>query len=114
MLSRPKPNPKPLERVSPTVANELFTCPYRVAWRRDDRFRALRRPTPYTELGAIAHATVEDVSHGALVGVTTDEEARSLLEEAWAQHLAASVERLRAQWAPADPPPADEWPGYHV
>ncbi len=114
MIDHPTPAPGPLDVLSPTAANDLLMCGYRLAWRLDRGFRSLRRPTPWSELGVVAHAVVEDVARGLLRHVTGSDEARSTIEDAWDSHLDAAVQDLKKAWAPATPPPPEEWPGYHL
>lgn len=100
--------------LSPTSVNDLMTCGYRLAWRRDERAGFLRRPTPWTELGVIAHSVLEDAGHGLVASAATIDEARHRAETAWNTHVSISVERLKKAWYPADPPRPEEWPGYHL
>jgi hypothetical protein len=110
----PPPQPAPLEWLSPTAANALLECAYRLAWRLDSRFRKLNRPSPWTELGVVAHAVVEDVGRGLLASATSADEAATLVERAWTEHLATAVSELEQAWTPATTPPPEEWPGYHL
>ena len=103
MLNLPTPRPIRLDKISPTLASDLFACPYRVAWRLDDRFRYLQRPTPFAILGVVAHGVAEDVSKGALSGAVDDAEARRRLAAAWDSHVAEGLQLLRERWAPAMP-----------
>jgi hypothetical protein len=110
----PKPRPRALTKVSPTLANDLLACALRVAWRLDDRFDGLRRPTPWSELGVVAHGVVEDVGRGLLASSTTVGEAKRALEAAWEGRLQEAQANLQDAWAPASPPPPPEWPGFHL
>lgn len=108
------PNPTKLGEVSPTLANDLLDCPYRVAWRLDGRFKYLRRPNTRSELGRIAHQVVEDIGRGLLRTASTAEETRALVEQSWEVHQAASVKVLSGHWAPSVPPRPEDWPGFFV
>ncbi len=112
--SHPVPQPAPLRRLSPTLANDLAACAYRVAWALDERYALLRRPTPWSELGVVAHACVEDIARGLLTGAHSRDEARTRVEQAWDRHLAKCQAILAEKWAPAEPPPPETWPGYHL
>lgn len=114
VLELPQPEPSPLQWMSPTLASDLLACAYRVGWRRDPRFKALRRPSVWSELGVVAHAVIEDVGKGLFDGLGSAEEARNSIEAAWNEHLSAAERDLSHAWAPAIPPPPEEWPGYHL
>jgi RecB family exonuclease len=100
--------------LSPTAANDLIACGYRTAWRLDARFTSLRRPTPWSALGTVAHGVVEDVARGLIADSADKLSARRVVEEAWDRRVATEVARLSAAWRPAMPPSPDEWPGYHL
>jgi RecB family exonuclease len=110
----PEPDPPKLEKISPTLANDLLACAYRAAFRLDKNFAWLRRPSVYSELGTVAHAVVEEVSKGALREVGSKEQARTLTENIWDRHAEAAARELALAWEPAQPPSAREWPGYYV
>jgi hypothetical protein len=114
VVSHPTPRPAALEWVSPTLANDLASCAYRVAWRLDHRFDWLRRPTPRSQLGVVAHACVEEVGRGLLEGASSREEAQARVKRAWDLHLAQGRSVLAEEWAPAEPPAPEDWPGYHL
>jgi CRISPR/Cas system-associated exonuclease Cas4 (RecB family) len=108
------PTPTKCEMVSPTLANDLLACPYRVAWRLDTRYRYLRRPRPRSELGRVAHAVVEDIGKGLLDSVKSPQQAEELVESSWDIHLNESVRRLVKEWAPSVPPNPEDWPGFYL
>jgi RecB family exonuclease len=110
----PTPIPLPVASLSPTAANDLLACPYRLAWRLDPRFKSLRRPSPWSSLGVVAHAVAEDVARGLLGDTASDDDARAQLEARWNAHVASASQILSTRWAPASPPEPDEWPGYHL
>lgn len=108
-----RPHPGELKRLSPSLVNDLFACLYRAAFRIDGRFDALRRPSPAAALGVVAHGVIEDLGRGLLANSTLDE-AKSLLEDRWRHHVEAQAAVLARAWAPAAPPAAEDWPGYHL
>lgn len=103
-----------LVRVSPTIANDLLDCPFRVAWRLDPRYRYLRRPTPGSELGRVAHAIVEEIGKGLLRHTNTPADAKSLVEDRWNAHVDESVRALAKEWHPSVPPAPEDWPGFFL
>jgi hypothetical protein len=110
----PSPEPSPVGLLSPTAANDLLQCAYRLAWRMDSRFQTMRRPSPWSELGVVAHAVVEDIARGLLRFKESEADARLEVEKCWETHAAAGSADLMRAWAPAVPPPPEEWPGYHL
>lgn len=114
MIDLPFAQPAAISSLSPTAANDLLACPYRLAWRLDPRLRSLRRPSPWSSLGAVAHAVVEDVAKGLLADAVTMNDARALIESSWAKHEGEAHHQLSERWAPTTPPGPTEWPGYHL
>jgi len=114
VIDLPVAQPAKVTSLSPTAANDLLACPYRLAWRLDPRFKSLRRPSPWSSLGVVAHAVTEDVAKGLLGDATCLEEARALVETSWSKHEAEAQAQLGARWTPSLPPPPAEWPGYHL
>lgn len=108
------PAPAPLNSLSPTQANALESCGYQVAFRLDERFKALRRPTPPLELGTVIHRFLEALAKGLLAGCATDAEARAVAEERWSELEAQAIARLGAAWAPAAVPGPADWNGYFL
>jgi len=105
--------PRPLEFVSPTSAEQLRKCGLALAFRRDLRFSPAERPTPGAALGTVAHAVLELVGTGAVDDVPEDG-LRGRLEELWATEVAKrSVEFETAESLTAPPPP-EEWPRYFL
>lgn len=114
MTELPIAAPVPITSLSPTAANDLLACPYRLAWRLDPRFKSLRRPSPSSSLGVVAHAVVEDLAKGLLRGAASDTDARTRVEACWSDHVAKAMSVLNTRWAPVSPPQPEDWPGYHL
>jgi RecB family exonuclease len=109
----PGPRPTRITRFSPSLANQLLACELRVAFARDPSYRSLRRPNTFSVLGDVAHAVSEAVyKSNGFGGVASA--ARVWLEERWEQESDHQMTKLRAAWAPAEPPPPVEWPGYYL
>jgi RecB family exonuclease len=112
MLSEfPTPQPAPIDKVSPSLANQLLSCPLRVAFSRDTELRVWRKPSTHTELGLVAHAVTE-ASFKKNDWPQDPTDFRSELTNIWERELAKGVEHLTKAWAPAIPPQPEEWPGY--
>jgi len=109
----PAPQPTPIEKVSPSLANQLLACDLRVAFSRDLSYKALRRPSTYSVLGEVAHLITE-LAYTAS-GFDGDEVgARTWLEQRWEHEMERKSAKLADAWAPGTPPPAGEWPGYNL
>lgn len=114
MTEAARPSPSPLGLLSPTMANELFECPMRVAWHLDQRASWLRRPGPSAALGTAAHAMAERLSRGLVAGAIDARQARTMASEAWDDLIDRQEAALTRAWAPAVPPPPQDWPGYQL
>lgn len=109
----PAPQPNLIEKVSPSLANQLLSCNLRVAFYRDPSYQSFRRPSTYSVLGEVAHAVTElAYKVGGFDG--NESAARTMLEEQWEKELERHSVKLAAAWAPGTPPPAGEWPGYSL
>ena len=106
------PAPAHLEWITPSLANDLLECCYRVAWQLDSSYRTLRRPSTYSELGVVAHGVIEDAAHEMFAG--DPEAARAAVERRWNERATRAEEELARAWAPAPTPPRNQWPGYHL
>jgi RecB family exonuclease len=106
------PHPTPIAEISPSLANQLMACPLRVAFSRDPERRSWNRPSTYSVLGLAAHAVTEEAFKQKewLDGDTSS--IRSELEKLWERKIARGADSLNKAWAPAIPPPPQEWPGY--
>jgi hypothetical protein len=109
----PEPSPQRIAWLSPTLANDLLDCGYRVAWRMDIHSRTLNRPSTYSELGVVAHAVMEEATRGSLVS-DSNGDPRDAAMAAWDTHLERAHAELISAWKPAVPPNPDDWPGYHL
>jgi hypothetical protein len=109
----PRPAPEPIERFSPTLANDLLACPRRIGFARDPSFATWKRPSTFSVLGDATHAVAEFVEkHDHWP--TDPSERRRHLELVWDDRVGAGAVKLAAAWAPTAPPPAQEWPTYEV
>ena len=103
-----------LRTLSPTRANDLLACSYRVALALDPSYSHLSRPTPASELGTLAHKLVDAVGHGLLRPAVDRAAAELLLNAKWSELENAAHHRLAEAWAPSAVPAATDWRGYHV
>lgn len=106
----PIPAPAQVETWAPTWAASLRTCGLRAAFDRDRDFRPFRRPTTFSALGNAAHRLTERAWKGAFNDAQSDLDA--VLALSWDEEIAKEAEKLDQAWAPAQPPPVTEWPGY--
>jgi len=105
------PRPTPISNFSPSLANQLMACQLRVAFQRDPSLRSWRRPSTYTALGLAAHAVTEAAFRRK--GWASEAGAiRAQLQALWDKEVEQSAASLVKAWAPAEPPPPPEWPGY--
>jgi RecB family exonuclease len=112
-MAEPQAGPKPthIERVSPSLAEELRGCELRVAFRGDARFAALRRPRPAAALGVVVHDLSERVARGEFDALSSTD-AGEALAAAWEAGVAEQAKRLQEAWRPGIPPEPTRWPGY--
>lgn len=108
----PTPALVPLDWVSPTTANSLWECGYRVALSRDPALREWQRPTPFTAMGNAAHVLSERVTRGEFNG-ESGKGLEAALDSAWWEEIQRQADRLNASWGVPQRPPA-EWPGYEL
>lgn len=109
--SLPRPSPLKLEWLTPSIANDLLDCFYRVSWQLDPVYRSLNRPSTYSELGMVAHGIVEDAGHGMF---RASGDARTAIERRWEERAALAEQELARAWSPTIPPQLEQWPGYHM
>src|SRR5262249_61832364 len=83
-------------------------------FRLDKRFKSMRRPSPSSELGVVAHSIVEAVANGLLKPARSADDARRIVETAWDSRIAEALQDLRAAWPGSSPPTPADWPGYHI
>ncbi len=110
----PQPNPGSIDWISPTLANDLIDCSYRVAWRTDSASRSLSRPSTFSELGIVAHGVMEDAGRALFMDSEDEMLERSTVEGSWTSHVERASHDLAKAWEPATPPVPEEWPGYHL
>lgn len=101
----------PLERVSPSLAEDLRACGLRVAFRGDSRYARLRRLRPGAALGIVVHELAERVARGQFQHLP-DDSLDEALKTAWDTAIARQADTLREEWNPAEPPAPERWPGY--
>jgi len=107
------PTPESIDRVSPTMANQLLGCGLHVAFRRDPNHAGWHRPSEFSALGSAAHAVTES-AYLRRDWPDDETELRGLLEAVWNNKIADERTKLIEAWSPSEPPPAEEWPGYHL
>ena len=107
----PEPCPELIEEFSPSLANQLMSCPLRAAFSRDPQYHKWKRPSPQTALGNVAHALTEKAftKHS---WPPEETEARAALEKVWDECAQQEAQKLNEAWAPAELPAPQEWPGY--
>lgn len=108
----PTPAHMPLDWVSPTTANSLWECGYRVALSRDPALKEWQRPTPFTAMGNAAHVLSQRVTRGEFNG-ESGEGLEAALDSAWWEEIQTQADRLNASGGVPQRPPA-EWPGYEL
>jgi RecB family exonuclease len=109
----PTPHPSEITEISPSLANQLLSCPLRVAFSRDPDHKGWRRPSTYTALGNVAHALTE-AAFKRRNWSRDPVAAKAELSQFWDAQVADEAAKLARAWAPASPPPPDEWPGYSM
>ena len=109
----PSPAPRSIDAISPSLANELHSCETRAAFRKDERFSGWRRPSTFTTLGDVAHALTE-AAFKAADWPDDGDAIGAALSTRWNDEMKRGEARLAAVWSPAEPPPAEEWPGYQL
>lgn len=107
-----RPDPREVDRISPSALNRLLECPKRLAYGRDDSTREWQRPTTRTALGIVAHGLTEAVARGD--GRLAGEDLTGWLQATWEDLVAKQVVQLQSAWPGRQVPPAPSWPGYAV
>jgi RecB family exonuclease len=113
MLDLRAPSPAPLTMVSPSRANDLLACPYRVAYQLDEAWRGLRRPNTAALLGTAVHSLLESAGR-RIVSSDDDVTIRRFAESRWDELMARATSTLADAWRPASTPPPEDWPGYQL
>lgn len=109
----PTPHPSEITGISPSLANQLLSCPLRVAFSRDPEHKGWRRSSTYTALGIAAHAVTE-AAFKRKDWPSDAAAAKAGLSQLWDAEVASQAASLAKAWAPASPPPPGEWPGYSM
>ena len=111
----PWPEPSVLERITPTTGEMLRTCPLRVAFGRDPRFKGMVVPSTWALLGTAAHRLSELAAQGLFADCGTEGAARERALEAWEAAVQEGYEKLLGIDGPlAAPPPPKRWPAYQI
>jgi PD-(D/E)XK nuclease superfamily len=104
---------RPIERISPSLGEDLRVCSLRVAFRLDPRFNELRKLRPATALGLVSHELAEAVARGQLDQIPEPELDKALAAE-WERRIAEKATQLASQWPLSSVPPPERWPGYQL
>jgi RecB family exonuclease len=107
------PAARPIERVSPSLGEDLRACGMRVAFRLDSRFDEFRKLGPAAALGLVSHELTEAVARGHFNEVAASELDQALAAE-WDRRLAEKATQLANQWPLGTVPPPERWPGYQL
>lgn len=105
------PNLTPIEVIAPTDANKLLACPLRFAFAKDERFSCEDRITPSRALGIAAHSVREAAYRCRAIPT---EERGNFLESTWEEAIHRYHLELIEEWAPAIPPPPEQWKRYQL
>ena len=109
----PTPQPTAISDFSPSLANQLLACPLRAAFSRDVELQIWQRSNTYSALGVVAHEVNEAAF--SLTEIAESEDAiRDQLQVLWDSEVAQAREKLCQDWAPASPPPPEDWPNYQL
>lgn len=109
----PTPQPREIGDFSPSLANQLLACPLRAAFSRDAELRTWQRSNTYSALGLVAHK-VNEAAFSLKETAAGEDAIRDQLEALWDAEVAQACETLRQDWAPASPPPSEDWPSYQL
>jgi hypothetical protein len=96
------PHPRPLEYITPSQLIEGDSCLWRLGFSSDPLTAGLNRSGPAAALGTAAHEVMSRMG-----------EAISF-ETVWSQAVSRAADDLRVQWAPANPPSPENWPGWSL
>jgi RecB family exonuclease len=107
------PETRPIERISPSLGEELRACGLRVAFRLDPRFNEYRKLHPAAALGLVSHELAEAVTRGEL-DETPDADLGAALSADWDRRIAEKASLLVTEWPLGKVPPPERWPGYQL
>jgi len=102
-----------IDRISPSLGEDLRACGLRVAFRLDRRFNEFRKLRPASALGLVSHELAEAVARGHLNEIPDAELSKALAAE-WERRIAEKATRLASQWPLGAVPPPGRWPGYQL
>jgi RecB family exonuclease len=110
--TRPPRLASPLDRVSPSLASQLETCPLAVVFSQDSEYRALgQRWSHFAALGEICHSLWEQAGRGRFSEVNAAD-LTATLNRAWDEAEGVAVQKLKASLNGGSPPPPHQWPDY--
>jgi hypothetical protein len=107
------PNIRPLERISPSLGEDLRTCGLRVAYRLDPRFDSFRRLRPAAAIGLVSHELAEAVINGEFDAISGAQLEEGLAQE-WKRRIALKADELAKEWPLGTVPPPERWAGYQL
>lgn len=106
-LTWAEPSPEPMEWLFPTALESFASCPKRLGFQRDERFKHWSRSGTRAGLGRTAHRLTELVHSGE----APSDGRRGWLERQWGVLLAEEHDRLKASWNHSQVPSPKDWPG---
>jgi hypothetical protein len=105
-------DPRPLERVTPTMFEALHRCMLRAAFRTDRNYSGMARPTPAATLGKVSHKLAEEVVKGEFGDV--DEHFTERLAAEWDALVNVGFVAIQAAAELGEVPPPPRWRGYNI
>lgn len=106
-LAWAEPSPEPMEWLFPTALDSFSSCPKRLGFQRDERFKHWSRSGTRVGLGRTAHRLTELVHSGE----APSDGRRGWLEQQWSLLLAEEHDRLMTSWNHSQVPSPKDWPG---
>lgn len=107
-----RPAPTALTTVSPTLVNDLLSCPMRAAFKQDPALEFLRRrPSPDAVLGIAAHAIAEAATKGSFDNVA---ELEAALAGYWKDAIGRELQRFDASELLGPVPDPVRWPNFQL
>ncbi len=97
-----RPQPTPLEYITPTQLVEGDACLWRLGFSRDPAVSTLNRSSPASALGSVAHEVMSKI------GQSTN------FDSVWDEAVGSVQSALTRDWAPAAVPSPESWPGWSL